>query len=497
MTQINVFAPNQSIVSKKKRVAAYCRVSTGNEDQRNSFEAQKIYFTRLYRNSPEYELVDIYADLGISGTRNDRPEFMRLLDDCRKGKVDAVVTKSISRFARNTRDCLMALRELKRLGVTVAFEKENIDTSRVSDEIMITIMEGLAQEESISISKNTRWSIRKRMANGTMKIARVPYGYTKDKKGNLVIDKPKAEIVKRIYDLYLNGCGGRRIALLLNEEHIPSPTGTVWNNATIFKILKQEKYIGDILWQKTYSVFMGEKWKINRGDVDSWYIKDAHPAIIDRETFIKAQELRQESTYTGKRGKITTPFKGMIRCTCGRSFCFVNNKYPYWECSARFDFVKPCSCNIVYNDAIETVWTKMCYKLRHHTDEILSPILIQLERMDEAVRGGEMKELEERADDIRQRRYVLHKLCSEGVIDYETLIRSSGELEAELKEITDRADRLNENYDDMSGDIELICNAVTTVPPERLAGIILDCATVDNDTITFRLKGGLEFKERI
>ena len=197
MTQINVFAPNQSIVSKKKRMAAYCRVSTGNEDQRNSFEAQKIYFTRLYRNSPEYELVDIYADLGISGTRNDRPEFMRLLDDCRRGKVDAVVTKSISRFARNTRDCLMALRELKRLGVTVAFEKENIDTSRVSDEIMITIMEGLAQEESISISKNTRWSIRKRMANGTMKIARVPYGYTKDKKGNLVIGKPKAEIVKR------------------------------------------------------------------------------------------------------------------------------------------------------------------------------------------------------------------------------------------------------------------------------------------------------------
>ena len=271
----------------------------------------------------------------------------------------------------------------------------------------------------------------------------------------------------------------------------------MWNNATIFKILKQEKYIGDILWQKTYSVFMGEQWKINRGDVDSWYIKDAHPAIIDRETFIKAQELRQESTYTGKRGKITTPFKGMIRCTCGRSFCFVNNKYPYWECSARFDFVKPCSCNIVYNDSIETAWTKMCYKLRHHADEILAPILIQLERMDEAVRGGDMKELEERADDIRQRRYVLHKLCSEGVIDYETLIRSSGELEAELKEITDRADRLNENYDDMSGDIELICNAVTTVPPERLAGIILDCATVDNDTITFRLKGGLEFKERI
>ena len=497
MTPIKVYATYQSESRKKKRVAAYCRVSTGSEDQRNSFEAQKIYFTRLYKGSPEYELVDIYADLGISGTRNDRPEFMRLLDDCNRGLIDVVVTKSISRFARNTKDCLTALRELKRLGITVTFEKENIDTARVSDEIMITIMEGLAQEESISISKNVRWALRKRMANGTLRIARVPYGYKKDKDGRLAIDEPKAALIRRIFDLYLSGYGGRKIALILNEEQIPSPKGTLWNNITIYKILKQEKYIGDILWQKTYSVFMGERDQINRGDVDSWYIRDAHPAIIDRETFIKAQELRQESTRTGKRGESLSPFRGKMRCTCGRSLLYVKNKYPYWECSARFDSVTPCDCSIVYDEVIEAAWKKMCYKLCRHADEILAPILVQLEKMDEAVRGGEMEELNERADDIRQRRYVLHKLRSEGVIDYEVLMQSEGELEAELKMITDRADRLNESYDDMSEHVAHICNAVTSVAPDRLAGLILDYATVDQNTITYHLQGGLEFKEII
>lgn len=218
-------------------------------DQRHSYEAQTAYFRRLFANSAAEELVDIYADFGISGTKAAiRPEFNRMLDDCRTGRIERIYTKSISRFARNTKDCLVTLRELKRLGVSVCFEKEEIDTSRISDEIMITILEGLAQEESGSISKNIRWSIKRRMADGTLGIARVPYGYKKEN-GKLIVNEAAAAVVRRVFSLYLSGNGARRIAVIFNKEGLPSPTGKMWNNVTILKILRQEKYIGDILWQ--------------------------------------------------------------------------------------------------------------------------------------------------------------------------------------------------------------------------------------------------------
>lgn len=386
MPKITVYAPTQMVTKAKKRVAAYCRVSTDNADQKHSYEAQKLYFTRLYQNSKDYTLVDIYADLGISGTRCDRPEFMRMLDDCRCGKVDRVVCKSISRFARNTKDCLTTLRELKRLNITVAFEKEGIDTARVTDEIMITIMEGLAQEESISISNNVRWSLRKRMSNGTMKVARVPYGYTKDRDRNLVIDEEKAKIVRLIFELYLHGSGARSIAVKLNEDGVPSPTGIDWNNATIFKMLRQEKYLGDILWQKTYSIFMGAHDQINHGDVDSWYLRDVHPAIIDRETFLKAQELRaRERERMKKKKEYDYLFRGKIRCACGRSCMLVNAVRPYWECNKKRDISAPCDSDIFYNDELLNAWSRFCLKLRRHSDDILTAILLQLEQMEEAV----------------------------------------------------------------------------------------------------------------
>ncbi len=258
MRGIMTVIPPKAALMHRTRIAAYCRVSTDSAEQKHSYDIQKQYFSNLYRSKPDCELVDIYADLGLSGTKADsRPELQRLLDDCRRGKIDRVICKSISRFARNTKDCLTILRELKELGVTAVFEKEGIDTARISDEIMVTIMEGLAQEESHSISRNIRWSIRRKMAAGTLKIARVPYGYQKNKAGDLVIDAPKAAIIRRIFSLYLNGIGARKIAAILNDERIPSPTGTAWNQMTILKMLRQEKYIGDVLWQKTYSEFMG------------------------------------------------------------------------------------------------------------------------------------------------------------------------------------------------------------------------------------------------
>ena len=187
------------------RCAAYCRVSSDSEDQLNSLMAQTRYYSRIFENSETETLIDIYADEGVTGTCEDkRNEFQRMMNDCRKGKIDRIYTKSISRFARNTKDCLKNVRELKSLGITIYFEKENVDTANMNDEMMITIMGGLAQEESISISQNMRWSIKKRMENGTMKMCTTVFGYELVD-GELILKPDEAEIVKQIFAWYLNG----------------------------------------------------------------------------------------------------------------------------------------------------------------------------------------------------------------------------------------------------------------------------------------------------
>ena len=479
----------------KKKVGAYCRVSTMQSDQRHSYEAQTAYFRQLFANSNTEELVDIYADFGISGTKAEiRPKFNRMLDDCRTGRIERIYTKSISRFARNTKDCLVTLRELKRLCVTVCFEKEGIDTARISDEIMVTIMEGLAQEESGSISKNIRWSLKRRMANGTMGIARVPYGYDKEN-GKLIINEEKAAIVRRIFSLYLSGNGARRIAVIFNEECIPSPTGKMWNNVTILKILRQEKYIGDIRWQKTYSVFMGETWKINKGQADSFYIRDSHPAIIDRDTFTTTQALIAKSTFKPCK-KNESPFRGKLCCTCGRSYFYKSAKHrDYWECSGRFDFTEPCKNPIVYDDELNAAWERLCQKLRNHADDILTPCLVQFSMLEDAMNSGEMAELERQEQELRQRRYVLCRLCSENCITHEKLFESETEIDSQLAEIEAKIEKLSHDIDDTAEQIEMLNKLVTTVSSDRLFGMITERITIDNGTACFELKGGLKLKE--
>ena len=497
--KMTVIEPTVAPQMKRKiRVGAYCRVSTDESDQKHSFNAQKIYFSNLYAHSVDYELVDLYADMGISGTKAEiRPEFMRMIDDCRHGKIERVVCKSISRFARNTKDCLTALRELKHLGVTVSFEKEGIDTAQVSDEIMITIMEGLAQEESASISRNVRWSIRRRMANGTFKVARVPYGYKKNEKRELVIDSEKAAVIRRIYSLYLSGYGMRKIAVLFNKEGLPSPTGKQWNNMTVKKILKQEKYIGDIRWQKTYGVFMGEQWKINNGDVDSFYIENAHPAIIDRETFFMAQKIREEAAEKSKPKNeiVDRLFRGRIKCTCGRSYYRISAKNDYWECTGRRMLGGNCDNYIFYHEELINAWERMCRKLREHADEILTPIMIQLEMMKDTMYRTEIASLKERADDIQQRRYMLSKLCTEGCIDREDFMSAENEMNSELDEITSRIEKISIYTDDTAELIEMIYRAVNTTVPERLVNMILEYAEINGRNIIFHLIGGLYFRE--
>ena len=314
----NVTVINPTITEDKEskiRVAAYCRVSTNSEDQQNSLMTQMRYYENFLADSETERLVSVYADEGITGTRMDkREEFQRMLKDCRRGKIDRIIVKSISRFARNTKDCLSVLRELKELGISVMFEKENIDTANITDEIMVTIMGGLAQEESSSISKNVRWSIRSKMKNGTVKFHSAPLGYDLYE-GNLIINKREAEIVKSIYKMFLSGMGYDSICRELNESKvIKNDKGTKWLSASVRYILTNEKYIGDSLWQKNYNTSMPYRKVRNKGALEKYYINNTHEAIITREEFEKVQELIEQRKHPNMNLINNYPLSKKIYC---------------------------------------------------------------------------------------------------------------------------------------------------------------------------------------
>ncbi len=241
--------PNQIIEDVKKiRLAAYWRVSTDKADQLNSFVNQIKYYTDYTKKHPQYELVEIYADEGLTGTdMKKRSEFNRLLDDCKKRKIDRVITKSTSRFARNTQDFLVVIRMLKELGISVYFEEQGIDTSKMNMEMFATFPGLIAQQESESISQNMRWSYQKRMQSGEFNTTKAPYGFTLEN-NELTVNESEAVIIRRIFDLYLSGVGKQRIANILNEEN----NDKNWSASTVKYILSNERYMGDALLQKSY-----------------------------------------------------------------------------------------------------------------------------------------------------------------------------------------------------------------------------------------------------
>lgn len=323
----------ENLKLQKKRVAAYCRVSTDQAEQLSSYEAQVKYYTAYIEGNPEYECAGIYADEGISGTNTKkREQFNRMIEDCKARKIDMVITKSISRFARNTLDTLTYVRLLKDLGIEVFFEKENIKTLDSKGEVLLSILSSLAQDESRSISENSTWGIRRRFEQGKLHINHTKFlGYDKDKNGNLVINPKQAKIVKRIYEDFLDGKGANRIARDLENDGTLNWNGKAkWYEGSIRKMLTNEKYKGDALLQKTYTVdFLSKKRADNNGEVPQYYVEDSHPAIIDKEMWEAVQlEMERRRNFALKYGiqkleyaTTDNPFAGRVICgTCGRVF---------------------------------------------------------------------------------------------------------------------------------------------------------------------------------
>lgn len=341
---------------KKLRVAAYCRVSTELEEQESSYEAQVEYYTRKIQETDNWKMAGIYADDGKSATNTKkRDDFNAMIKDAMDGKIDMILTKSVSRFARNTVDSLLTIRKLKEKNVAVVFEKEGVNTMDGTGEILITILSSLAQEESRNISENTRWGVVRRFENGKMIVNHNKFmGYTKNENGTLVIVPEEAEIVRLIFRLYLEGYSAKKISLYLEEKGIKTATGQdKWHDSVIFKMLRNEKYMGDALLQKTYTVdFMTKKKVINKGLVPQYYVEDDHEPIIPKELFYRVQEelvrraAMNKSAVTRKKNqksKFSSEYAltGILLCgECGQEYRRVTwsrngKKKIVWRCSNR------------------------------------------------------------------------------------------------------------------------------------------------------------------
>ncbi|ACV62391.1 Resolvase domain protein [Desulfofarcimen acetoxidans DSM 771] len=287
---------DQSIQAKTVclRVAAYCRVSTVYERQENSYDAQVACYMDKIANNPDWVLAGIYSDNGRSATNTKkRDDFNALIDDCAAGKIDLVITKSVSRFARNTVDSLLFIRKLKEMNIGVIFEKEGINTLESTGELLITVLSGQAQEESRNISENTRWGIVRQFEKGVFHVNYKKFmGYTMDENGQLIIVPEEAEIVRMIFQLYMEGRSYIQICQALENSGIKTVTGnSKWRDSTLIKMLSNEKYMGDALLQKTYTInFLTKKRVVNKGIVPQYYVKNNHEAIIPADLFQSVQD---------------------------------------------------------------------------------------------------------------------------------------------------------------------------------------------------------------
>lgn len=505
MAEITII-PAKNRSDEVVRTAAYARVSSSSEDQLNSFAAQIRYYTELLKNSTNAVFVDMYADEGISGTSAaKRTEFQRMMSDCRKGKIDRILAKSISRFAQNTKDSLEAVRELKTLGISVYFEKENIDTGEISSEMMLAIYSQFAQEESMSISKNCRLGIKKRMADGTYKNPSAPFGYDYVD-GKLQINSEKAEIVKQIFDWYVSGIGLNEIAVRLNSLGVRKE---VWRHGTIRCILTNERYIGDRLLQKRFTTdTLPFKTAINHGEKEQYYISGTHEPIIEKTVFDAAQKIFSDREKPSGYASDHSTFRGKIHCgNCGATFRLKTRKNgARWVCRNHDQSADNCNIRQIRENEFRIAFVRLWNKLQAHYKAILAPMLRQLETLSEREKSGnsQLAALRKEIAEIKQQTYLLTMLHSQGTLDGAYFKERTQELDRKL--LTAQK-QLHANLDDKDGErldyLRKLIGIFERAEPlpnfdDIKFGQIIEKITVLSETeIRFDLIGGIGFTERI
>lgn len=378
------------ITQQKLRVAAYARVSTDEAEQLNSYNVQCEYYTTYIQGKPEWEFVGLYADEGITGTSaKRRKEFQRLIKDALDDKIDLILVKSVSRFARNTVDSLQTVRSLRDKGVRVFFEKENIDSMDAKCDMILSIYSSLAEEESRSISTNIRWAHQKKVERGEVVFNfKNLYGYTQDEEKNVTIKIQEAEVVREIYHKYLIGYSLGSIIRELKETGIKSPMGgKKWSSSTVKRILENEKYIGDVILQKTYKRdFLTQRRVLNTGQAPQKYVENNHPAIIDKLTWeaVQAEMERRNSLRSAGLGKgrydMRYAFSGVIECgECGAGFRrhnYTNDKKvePTWVCKQHIKGAQHCSQEVIKEKMLEELFVEMLNQILDNRDSILRKV---------------------------------------------------------------------------------------------------------------------------
>ena len=488
------------------RTAAYARVSSDSDDQLNSFAAQIRYYTELLQNSTDAVFVDMYADAGITGTSSaKRTEFQRLMSDCRKGKIDRILTKSISRFARNTKDSLEAVRELKTLGISIYFEKEDIDTGEISSEMMLAIYSQFAQEESMSISKNCRLGVKKRMMDGSYKTASTPFGYDYVD-GKLQINPKKAEIVKQIFDWYVSGIGMSEIAARLNSLGVRKE---IWRHGTIRCILTNERYIGDKLLQKRFTTdTLPFKTARNRGEKEQYYISGTHEPIIEKTIFDAAQKILSEREKPSGYAADRSPFRGKIYCgNCGTAFRLkTRKKGARWVCRNHDLSAGNCNIRQIRETEFQAAFIRLWNKLQAHYKAILAPMIRQLETISEREKSGntQLAELRKEIAEIKQQTYLLTMLNSQGTLDGAYFKERTQELDRKLiaaqKQLhANLDDNDSERLDELRKLIGIFEKAEPIIEFDEIKfGQIIEKIIVLSETeIQFGLIGKIGFTEQI
>ena len=457
---------------RRRRVAAYARVSTDSEEQQTSYEAQVDYYTRYIHAKEEtddWEFVQVYTDEGISATNTKRRDgFNAMVRDALDGKIDLIITKSVSRFARNTVDSLTTVRKLKERGVEVYFEKENIYTLDSKGELLITIMSSLAQEESRSISENVTWGMRKRFADGKVSM---PYkrfmGYRKGTDGLPKIVEEEAEVVRAIYKRFLEGDTICMIAKKLNEQGIPSPAEkkkltasgdeqekkTQWCAGTVESILTNEKYKGDALLQKTYCTdFLTKKMKVNEGEVPQYYVQDSHPAIVDADVFDLVQmELARRKALKGQ-------YSGngcfASRIVCGDCGHFYGSKVwhsndPYrkviWRCNHKYNGQQKCTSPYVSQETLECAFEEVMRRMIARREHVIAACRLAVkEVLDADDLNRERESLEGKLVLLNQR---IRRLVNDNArmqMDQEAYQKEYDELSAQYGETMNRIGEIDD-----------------------------------------------------
>lgn len=401
----------------KLRVAAYCRVSTDSDEQATSYEAQVEHYTEFIQKNSEWEFAGIYADDGISGTNTKkREDFNRMIEDCNIGKIDMIITKSISRFARNTLDCLRYIRELKEKNIPVFFEKENINTMDSKGEVLLTIMASLAQQESQSLSQNVKLGFQFRYQNGEMTINHNRFmGYTKDEDGNLVVDEVEAVVVRRIYREYLEGKSLIQIGRGLEADGILTGAGKEkWRPETIKKMLSNEKYIGDALLQKTYTVdFLTKKRVKNEGLVPQYYVENSHQGIIPKDLFMQVQEemIRRSNLKAGKKKRVYSSkyaLSSLVFCSkCGDIYRRIawNNRGKrsvVWRCCNRVENgPEACNADTIPEEDLQMVTVKAFNQLYESKESMLEVLMGNIHKVVDTS-GESLETIEARLEELQQ-----------------------------------------------------------------------------------------------